>query len=90
MIIKSHKRMMKGRLKKIYGKLKQMEREQKKKNLVVNNQPESKREEAIERYREDKEACRTIFVEGIRVQQVEQKKNQTREKRGEQDQTSTG
>ena len=48
MIIKSHKRMMKGRLKKIYGKLKQMEREQKKKNLVVNNQPESKREEAIE------------------------------------------
>ena len=66
--------MMKGRLKKIYGKLKQMEREQKKKNLVVNNQPESKREEAIERYREDKEACRTIFVEGIRVQQIEQKK----------------
>ena len=34
--------------------------------------PESKREEARERYREDEEACRTIF-EGIGVEQVEQK-----------------
>ena len=67
--------MMKGRLKKNLWEIETNgEREQKKKNLVVNNQPESKREEAIERYREDKEACRTIFVERIRVQQIEQKK----------------
>ena len=48
-----------------------MEREQKKKNLVVYNLPESKKEEARERYLEDEEACRIIFEEGI--EQVEQK-----------------
>ena len=40
--------------------------------MVVYNLPESKREEARERYREDEESCRTIF-EGIGVEQVEQK-----------------
>ena len=44
-----------------------------KKNFVVYKLPESKREEARERYREDSEACRTIFEEGTGVQQVEQK-----------------
>ena len=55
---------MKGRLKKINGKVEEMEREQKKKNLVVYNLPESKREEARERYREDEEPCRIIFEKG--------------------------
>ena len=41
--------------------------------MVVYNLPESKREEARERYREDEEACRIIFEEGIGVEQVEQK-----------------
>ena len=61
------------KIERIYGKVEQMEREQKeKKNVVVYNLPESKMEEARERYRENEEACRTIF-EGIEVQQVEQK-----------------
>ena len=59
------------KIERISGKVEQMEREQKKKNVVVYNLPESKREEARERYREDEEACRTIF-EGIGVEQVEQ------------------
>ena len=50
--------------KKINGKVEQMEREQKKKNLVVYNLPESKREEAGEKYREDKEACRKNLKKG--------------------------
>ena len=45
----------------------------KKKNLVVYNLPVLKREEARERYREDEEACRIIFEEGVGVEQVEQK-----------------
>ena len=40
--------------------------------MVVYNLPESKREEARERYRVDEETCRTIF-EVIGVEQVEQK-----------------
>ena len=40
--------------------------------MVVYNLPESKREETRKRYREDEEACRTIF-EGIGVEHVEQK-----------------
>ena len=80
------------KIERIYGKVEQMEREQKKKNknVVVYNLPESKCEEARERYREDEEACRTIF-EGIGVEQVEQEKiEQTREKRRKQHQTNTG
>ena len=70
--IKKEKEEDERKIERIYGKVEQMEREQKKKNVVVYNLPESKSEEARERYREDEEACRTIF-EGIWVEQVEQK-----------------
>ena len=63
---------MKGRLKESMGKWNKRRENKKKKNVVVYNLPESKREEARERYRDDEEACRTIF-EGIGVEQVEQK-----------------
>ena len=62
---------MKGRLKESMGKWNKWR--EKKKHVVVDNQPESKSEEARERYRDDEEACRTIF-EGIGVEQVEQKR----------------
>ena len=53
--------------------MEQIESEQKKNNLLAYNLPESKREEARERFRDDEEACRIIFEEGIEVEQVEQK-----------------
>ena len=58
------------------------ENKKEKKDVVVYNLPESKCEEARERYREDEEACRTIF-EGIGVEQVEQKKLNRLRKREE-------
>ena len=70
--IKKEKEEDERKIERIYGKVEQMEREQKKKKVVVYNLPESESEEARERYRDDEEACRTIF-EGIGVQQVEQK-----------------
>ena len=71
--IKKEKEEDERKIERIYGKVEQMEREQKKKkNVVVYNLPESKGEEARERYRDYEEACRTIF-EGIWVEQVEQK-----------------
>ena len=60
---------MKGRLNESMGKWNKW---REKKKVVVYNLPESKREEARERYREDEKACRTIF-DGIGVEQVEQK-----------------
>ena len=48
-----------------------MEREQNKKNLVVYNLPESKTEDARERYREDEKAYRKIFDEGLGMELVE-------------------
>ena len=88
--IKKEKEEDERKIERIYWKVEQMEREQKKKNVVVYNLPESKSEEARERYRDDEEACRTIF-EGIGVEQVEQKQLiRLGEKRREQDQTSTG
>ena len=61
------------KIERIYGKVEQIESEPKKNNLLAYNLPESKREEARERFREDEEARRIIFEEGIGVQQVEQK-----------------
>ena len=59
---------MKGRLKESMGKWNKWRENKKRKNVVVYNLPESKSEEARERYRDDEEACRTIF-EGIGVEQ---------------------
>ena len=70
--IKKEKEEDERKIERIYGKVEQMEREQKKKNEVVYNLPESKSEEAREIYTEDEEACRTIY-EGIGVEQVEHK-----------------
>ena len=69
--VKKEKEEDERKIERIYEKVEQMERERKK-NVVVYNLPESKRKDARERYREDEEACRTIF-EGIGVEQVEQK-----------------
>ena len=69
--IKKEKEEDERKIERIYGKVEEMEREQKK-NLVVYNHPESKREKAGERYRDDEEVCIVIF-EGIGVEQVEQK-----------------
>ena len=57
---------------KIDARIEQMEKVQRKKNVVVYNLPESEEEQARDRYKEDEVACRKIF-EAMEMENVEQK-----------------
>ena len=57
---------------KIDARIKQMEKVQRKKNVVVYNLPESEEEQARDRYKEDEIACRKIF-EVMEMENIEQK-----------------
>ena len=57
---------------KIDARIEQMEKVQRKKNLVVYNLPESEEEQAKDRYKEDEVACRKIF-EVMEMENIEQK-----------------
>ena len=58
-------------LEKIDARIKQIEKVQRKKNVVVYNLPESE-EQARDRYKEDEAACRKIF-EVMEMENIEQK-----------------
>ena len=68
---------------KIDARIEQMEKVQRKKNVVVYNLPESEEEQARDRYKEGKVACRKIF-EAMEMENVEQKEtiHQAGKKRG--------
>ena len=57
---------------KIDARIEQMEKVQRKKNLVVYNLPESEEEQARDRYQEDEIACRKIF-EVMEMENIQQK-----------------
>ena len=57
---------------KIDARIEQMEKVQRKKNVLVYNLPESEEEQASDRYKEDEVACRKIF-EAMEMENVEQK-----------------
>ena len=57
---------------KIDARIEQMEKVQRKKNVVVYNLPESEEEQERDRYKEDEVACRKIF-EVMEMENVEQK-----------------
>ena len=57
---------------KIDARIEQMEKVQRKKNVVVYNLPESEEEQARDRYKEDEIACRKIF-EVMEMENIEQK-----------------
>ena len=57
---------------KIDARIEQMEKVQRKKNVVVYNLPESEEEQARDRYKEDEIACRKIF-EIMEMENIEQK-----------------
>ena len=57
---------------KIDARTEQMEKVQRKKNVVVYNLPESEEEQARDRYKEDEIACRKIF-EVMEMENIEQK-----------------
>ena len=57
---------------KIDARIEQMEKVQRKENVVVYNLPESEEEQAKDRYKEDEAACRKIF-EVMEMENVEQK-----------------
>ena len=57
---------------KIDARIEQMEKVQRKKNVVVYNLPESEEEQAKDRYKEDEVSCRKIF-EVMEMENIEQK-----------------
>ena len=57
---------------KIDATIEQMEKVQRKKNVVIYNLPESEEEQARDRYKEDEIACRKIF-EVMEMENIEQK-----------------
>ena len=57
---------------KLDARIEQMEKVQRKKNVVIYNLPESEEEQAKDKYKEDEVACRKIF-EIMEMENIEQK-----------------